>query len=87
MDYPDKSRTLGAALTQWAQETPDGIALRHNDVIVDWQTYDRHATQVANGAARIRLSRFLAVLTPVSAGWAALQTVVGVAVWQVLLGG
>lgn len=44
------------------------------------------ATQVANGAARIRLSRFLAVLTPVSAGWAALQTVVGVAVWQVVLG-
>ena len=45
------------------------------------------ATQVANGAARIRLARFLAVLTPVSACWAALQTIVGVAVWQVLLGG
>lgn len=44
------------------------------------------ATQVANGAARIRLARFLAVLTPVSACWAALQTVVGVAVWEVLLG-
>ena len=36
---------------------------------------------------RIRLARFLAVLTPVSACWAALQTVVGVAVWQALLGG
>jgi len=45
------------------------------------------ATQVANGAARIRLSRFLGVLTPVSACWSALQTVVGVAVWQVLFGG
>ena len=44
------------------------------------------ATQVANGAARIRLARFLAVLTPVAACWAALQRVVGVAVWEVLLG-
>lgn len=45
------------------------------------------ATQVANGGARIPLSRFLAVLAPVAACWAALQTLVGVAVWQVLLGG
>lgn len=45
------------------------------------------ATQVANGAARIRLPRFVAVLTLASACWAALQTVVGVAVWQTIFAG
>jgi acyl-CoA synthetase (AMP-forming)/AMP-acid ligase II len=57
MNYPDKSRTLGAALTQWAHETPDGIALRHDDVVIDWKTYDRHATQIANGLAAMGLKK------------------------------
>ncbi|KGN42703.1 hypothetical protein [Knoellia aerolata] len=57
-------------------------------VLVTYPVYGlAGATQVANGAARIGPARFLAVLTPVSACWAALQTVVGVAVWQALLGG
>ena len=45
------------------------------------------ATQVANGAARIRLPRFTAALSLASACWAAVQTLVGVAVWQTLFGG
>jgi long-chain acyl-CoA synthetase len=55
MDYPDKSRTLGDALAQWATETPRSVALRHVDVVIDWQTYDRHATQIANGLAAMGL--------------------------------
>jgi len=55
MEYQDKSRTLGEALAQWAAQTPTNVALRHNDVTVDWRTYDRHATQVANGLASMGL--------------------------------
>lgn len=45
------------------------------------------ATQVANGAARIVLPRFVGVLSLSSACWAAVQTVVGVAVWRALFTG
>jgi membrane protein DedA with SNARE-associated domain len=64
------------------------LRLGARSVLVTYPVYGlAGATQVANGAARIPLSRFLGVLTPVSAVWAALQTAVGVAVWQTLLGG
>jgi acyl-CoA synthetase (AMP-forming)/AMP-acid ligase II len=55
MQYPDKSRTLGEAVAQWAAETPDATALRHGELTIDWRTYDRHATQVANGLAAMGL--------------------------------
>lgn len=55
MDYPDRSRTLGDALSQWAEETPENIALRCGDRVADWRTYDRHATQIANGLAAMGL--------------------------------
>jgi acyl-CoA synthetase (AMP-forming)/AMP-acid ligase II len=57
MDYEDRSRTFGEALAQWAAETPDSIALRHGEHTVDWKTYDRHATQVANGLAAMGLKK------------------------------
>lgn len=64
------------------------LRLGARSVLVTYPVYGlAGATQVANGAARIRLGRFLGVLAPVSACWAALQTVVGVAVWQTILGG
>ena len=57
MEYQDKSRVLGDALTQWSQETPDNIALRDGDVTIDWTTYDRHVTQIANGLAATGLKK------------------------------
>ncbi|WP_095012402.1 long-chain-fatty-acid--CoA ligase [Tsuneonella mangrovi] len=51
MDYPDRSRTIGSALSEWAAGTPDAIALRCAGRTTDWKTYDHHATQVANGLA------------------------------------
>ncbi|MGN6497541.1 MAG: AMP-binding protein, partial [Tsuneonella sp.] len=57
MEYEDRSRTLGEALAQWAAETPDAIALRQDSRTVDWKTYDRHATQVANGLAAMGLKK------------------------------
>ena len=57
MEYQDKSRTIGEALAQWAADTPDAVALRHDDLTVDWKTYDRHATQIANGLAAMGLKQ------------------------------
>lgn len=57
MEYEDRSRTLGEALTQWAGEIPDAVALRHGDTVIDWQTYDRHATQIANGLGEMGLKK------------------------------
>ncbi|WP_120716985.1 long-chain-fatty-acid--CoA ligase [Tsuneonella amylolytica] len=55
MEYEDKSRTLGDALAGWAAEMPAAIALRDGDLTIDWATYDRYATQIANGLAAIGL--------------------------------
>ena len=57
MEYTDKARVLGDALTQWASETPDNIALRDGEVTIDWATYDRHVTQIANGLAAMGLKQ------------------------------
>lgn len=77
-----------------SRAAPDGRVAAAQDRVRRWGarsvllTYPVYglagATQVANGAARIRLTRFLGVLAPVAAGWAALQTVLGVAVWRAL---
>lgn len=55
MECPDKSRTFGEAIAQWARETPEAVALRHGETTVDWKTYDRRATQIANGLAAMGL--------------------------------
>jgi long-chain acyl-CoA synthetase len=57
MEYEDKSRTIGEAVAQWAHETPDNVALRDGDTTIDWATYDRHATQIANGLAAMGLKK------------------------------
>jgi acyl-CoA synthetase (AMP-forming)/AMP-acid ligase II len=57
MEYEDKSRVLGDAVTQWAQDTPGNIALRDGDITIDWTTYDRHVTQIANGLAAMGLKK------------------------------
>ncbi len=57
MDFEDRSRTFGEGLAQWARETPDAIALRFGDRATDWQTYHRHATQIANGLAAMGLKK------------------------------
>lgn len=49
--------TYGDALTAWAEATPDQIALRFGDRTVDYKTYDRHATQIANGLAEMGLAK------------------------------
>ena len=55
MEFEDRSRTFGEGLAHWARENPDGIALRHGEQTTDWKTYDRHATQIANGLAALGL--------------------------------
>jgi acyl-CoA synthetase (AMP-forming)/AMP-acid ligase II len=57
MEYQDNSRTFGAALAQWAEEMPDAVALRHGDQTLDWRTYDRNATRIANGLAAMGLKK------------------------------
>lgn len=57
MQFEDKSRTLGEALADWAKAMPDETALRHGEQTIDWQTYDRHATQIANGLAAMGLKK------------------------------
>ncbi len=57
MDYLDQSRTLGEAVAQWAGEIPDVVALRHGDRVIDWRTYDRNATRIANGLAALGLTK------------------------------
>ena len=57
MDYEDRSRTFGEGLAQWARETPDAVALRFGERTTDWKTYDRHATQIANGLAAMGLNK------------------------------
>ncbi|NMW32535.1 long-chain-fatty-acid--CoA ligase [Altererythrobacter sp. RZ02] len=49
--------TYGEALTAHAAEMPDQIALRFGDRTTDYKTYDRHATQIANGLAAMGLSK------------------------------
>ncbi|ANY19200.1 Long-chain-fatty-acid--CoA ligase [Tsuneonella dongtanensis] len=57
MEFEDKSRVLGEALAQWAATMPHEIALRHGDATIDWETYDRHVTQIANGLAAMGLKK------------------------------
>ena len=57
MEYEDKSRTFGEGLAHWARENPEGIALRFGERTTDWKTYDRHATQIANGLAAMGLKK------------------------------
>ena len=49
--------TYPEALAGHAQERPDQIALRYGDRTTDYRTYDRHATQIANGLAAMGLSK------------------------------
>ena len=67
MDFPDKSRTLGDALAQLAAETPDGVALRHNDVTLD-QALELIAAKGSKGgkkpAARKAAAKPAAAKTP-----------------------
>lgn len=49
--------TYGEALANFARETPAQVALRFGDRVTDYKTYDRHATQIANGLAAMGLSK------------------------------
>ncbi|MXO75329.1 AMP-binding protein [Altererythrobacter aerius] len=79
MNYPDNSRTLSEALDQWARAIPGSVALRHGEVTVDWRTYDRHATQVANGLAAMGLKRGDRVVYLGKNGWRACELAMGAA--------
>lgn len=57
MEFEDRSRTFGEGLAEWARETPDAVALRFGERTTDWKTYDRHATQIANGLAAMGLKK------------------------------
>ncbi|WP_085809386.1 long-chain-fatty-acid--CoA ligase [Sphingomonas sp. TZW2008] len=41
--------TFGEALARHAVERPDQVALRFEDRVTDYATFDRHASQIANG--------------------------------------
>lgn len=49
--------TYCEALTGHAAAAPDQIALRFGDRTTDYKTYDRHATQIANGLAAMGFSK------------------------------
>ena len=55
-DYP-YFPTYGEGLAHYAATTPDQIALRYGDRVTDYKTYDRHATQIANGLAAMGLAK------------------------------
>ncbi len=55
-DYP-YFPTYGEALAHYAEHTPDQIALRFGDRVTDYKSYDRHATQIANGLMEMGLSK------------------------------
>lgn len=49
--------TYSDALYAHAKERPDQIALRYGERTTDYRTYDRHATQIANGLAAMGLKK------------------------------
>ncbi len=49
--------TYGEALAAHARERPDQVALRYRERATDYATYDRHATQIANGLAVMGLKK------------------------------
>ena len=49
--------TFGEALARHAAERPDQVALRFEDRVTDYATFDRHATQIANGLLGMGLNK------------------------------
>ena len=49
--------TFGEALARHAAERPDQVALRFEDRVTDYATFDRHATQIANGLLAMGLNK------------------------------
>ena len=49
--------TYGAALAAQAEERPNQVALRYGDRTTDFRTFDRHATQIANGLTAMGLKK------------------------------
>jgi acyl-CoA synthetase (AMP-forming)/AMP-acid ligase II len=49
--------TFGEALARHATERPDQVAMRFEDRVTDYATFDRHATQIANGLLAMGLTK------------------------------
>lgn len=71
---------------RWSQARERVRDLGVRSVALTWPVYGlAGATQVVNGAVRVPLLSFLAVLTPLGALWAVLQTVLGVVLIEALM--
>lgn len=71
---------------RWALARERVRDLGARSVALTWPVYGlAGATQVVNGAVRVPLLSFLAVLTPLGALWAVLQTVLGVVLIEALM--
>ncbi|MCD2315555.1 fatty acid--CoA ligase [Sphingomonas sp. IC-11] len=53
----DLPTTFGEALARHAAERPHQVALRFEDRVTDYATFDRHVTQIANGLLALGLKK------------------------------
>lgn len=53
----DLPTTFGEALARHAAERPQQVALRFEDRVTDYATFDRHVTQIANGLLAMGLKK------------------------------
>ena len=53
----DLPTTFGEALSRHAAERPHQVALRFEDRVTDYATFDRHVTQIANGLLAMGLKK------------------------------